>query len=69
MTKAQAAAYVQGQAACLMAEALGMQAENMVRASRGDSMAYGLQDFELAIERYCCHHNVATAIFEEATDD
>lgn len=65
MTDEQKAAYVMGQAACLMAEVAGMQAENMQRESLGHSMAYDEQAFADAINKYQCHHNAALSIFEQ----
>lgn len=63
MTDEQKAAYVIGQAACLMAEIAGMQAENQQRAASGFSPAYVQRDFESAIDRYSCHHNAALTLF------
>ena len=57
MTPEQKAAYIQAQAACAMAEIAGMQAENMQREHRGESMAYVEDDFAQVIEKYSIHHN------------
>ncbi len=64
MTPEQSAAYVMGQAACLMAEVAGMQADNALCALHGASPAFRLEDFKAAINRYSCHHNAALAAFE-----
>lgn len=65
MTPEQKAAYVMGQAACLIAEVLGMHAENMQREHRGESMAYTEKDFDNAIGRSGCHHNSTIALFHD----
>lgn len=63
MTEEQKAAYVMGQAACLMARVFGMHAENMQRQHRGESMAYVEVDFDNAIAASHCHYNAAIALF------
>jgi len=63
MSEHENVAYVIAQAACLVAETLGMHAENMQREHCGQSMAYVAADFQAAIEKYGCHHNaVLTAL-------
>ena len=57
MDPEQRAAYVNAQAACCMAEALGMISENMMRISEGKSVAYDHSAFCSLIERYGVHHN------------
>ena len=49
MNETERAAFVIAQAACLTATVLGMQAENMQREHRGESMAFVATDFENAI--------------------
>jgi hypothetical protein len=63
MSEEQKAAYVMGQAACLMSTVLGMYAENMQRAAEGKSMAYDHAAFEAATNDYSCHHNAAISLF------
>ena len=65
MTPEQKAAYVMAQAACLIAETLGMQAENMQREHRGESMAFVTKDFEDAILKYGVHHNGVISLFHQ----
>ncbi len=64
MTDEQKAAYVFAQAACLMAEVAGMQAENMQREYKGEAMAYVENDFQSAINRYGVHHNGVCTTFQ-----
>lgn len=59
MTPEQAAAYITAQASCALIEAMGMQAENQIRAHRGESPAYNEDDFKAIIDRYPIHHNAA----------
>ena len=40
-----------------MVEAMGMQAENQYRLSRGESIAYPEQAFIDLVNRNGCHHN------------
>lgn len=63
MTPEQQAAYIMAQAAALIAECLGMQAENMQRSHRGESMAYTYESFTEAIDRYGCSHNNVLLFF------
>jgi hypothetical protein len=59
MNENQQAAYIISQAACLMAEIMGMQAENMQREHRGESMAFIYADFEeTMIKSGVCHNQV-----------
>lgn len=64
MNENQQAAYIMSQAACLIAEVLGMQAENMQREHRGESMAYVMKDFEDAILRNGMAHNQVCSYFQ-----
>lgn len=68
MTPEQSAAYVMGQAACLMAEIAGMQAANQHRLSLGHSIAYDEGAFQDAINNYQCHHNAAIGLFNEVNN-
>ncbi len=65
MTEEQKAAYVMGQAACLMAEVAGMQAENQQREYKGEAMAYVENDFTAAIDKYSCHHNAVLSLIHD----
>jgi len=64
MDENQQAAYIISQAACLMADILGMQAENMQRAHRGESMAFIYADFEEAMLKYGMAHNQVMGYFQ-----
>ena len=52
MTSDQSAAYIVSQSTCATIEAMGMQAENMQRAHRGESIAYASSDFLSLIDKY-----------------
>lgn len=62
MSEMRNAAYVQAMASCAVVEALGMLAENMARGQRGESPAYGEEQFQCLIERYGIHHNAVVAL-------
>lgn len=68
MTHNEAAAYVIGQAAELMARVAGMQAENQHRLACGNSIAYGQEAFEKVVDDAQCHHNAAMTVFRNAHD-
>jgi len=57
MDEMQRAAYVISQAACLMAETAGMQAENQMRKHRGEAPAYCEKEFQDLILRSGMYHN------------
>lgn len=63
MTAEQQAAFVMAQAACAMAEIAGMQAENMQRVHRGESLAYTENDFIAVTHRNCIGHNDVLGMF------
>ena len=65
MTPEQQAAYINAQTACATIEATGMQAENMQRALRGESMAYDEEAFMSVIDRYGIHHNSVMSMFRD----
>jgi len=65
MTTEQQAAYVNGQVACAMIEAMGMQAENKIRELQGGFPPYGEDDFAKVIEEYNIHHNGVMREFQE----
>lgn len=60
------AIYVQSQIACALIEAMGMQAENMQRQHRGESMAYSDVAFNDLIVKYGIHHNAILTLLKEA---
>ena len=45
-----------------MVEAMGMQAENQHRLSRGESIAYTEQSFIDLVNRNGCHHNAVLSL-------
>ena len=57
MTEEQKAAVINARAATAMIRAMGMQATNMQRQHRGESMAYTSADFEKVIEEEGTHWN------------
>ena len=63
MSDEQKAAYIMSQAACVIAEVLGMQAENMQREATGKSMAYTAEDFAGVVDKYGIHHNSVIGFF------
>lgn len=65
MTPEQKAAYIMAQAASLMAEVAGMQAENQMRAHRGEALAYPEQAFADAVEHHVVGHNEVVLFFRE----
>jgi hypothetical protein len=64
MTSEQQAAYVHAQSVCMLAEIMGMQAENL-RAQKGliSVVPYGKADFDDVITRYGIHHNGCITLF------
>ena len=52
MTSDQSAAYIVSQSTCATIEAMGMQAENIHRLHRGESIAYVSSDFLSLIDKY-----------------
>lgn len=65
MTEGQKAAYVIGQAACMLVEMESMKAANQYREMQGHTIAYGEEAFVDLINRYQCHDNAALRIFGE----
>jgi len=59
MTQEQRCAFLIAQAAVLNAKVFGMQAENMQRAHRGESMAHTEQSFQNEIDGSICAWNAA----------
>lgn len=57
MDEAARAAFVISQAACLMAEVAGMQAENQHWLAAGQRIKYGEDAFITAAEKYQLGHN------------
>ena len=65
MTQEQKAAYIIGEAACLMARVAGMQAENQNRMARGETVAYLEDAFQNLIDDSQCTHNAMIRVFHE----
>lgn len=63
MTPEQKAAYIQAQAVCALIEAMGMQALNRDRDTKGLSLAYDDEAFFGLIEKYGIHHNATVELF------
>lgn len=63
MTPEQKAAYVIGQAACLMAEVAAMQADNQYCLHAGVEPKHGAKDFHELIAGSGCHHNAVIGLF------
>lgn len=59
MSPEERAAYLNAQSASAMVVAMGMVAENMQRAYRGESMAYVEENFNALVETYGIHPNAA----------
>lgn len=57
----QAAALVMSQAACAMARAAGMTAENQYRMACGNQVAYGEDAFLKLIDEYGIDHNAVVS--------
>ncbi len=68
MTPEQAAAYINGQAACLIAKVAGMVAANQMRAYRGESLEYFEHHFKAAVDESGCHPNAASIAFNESNN-
>jgi len=66
MTPEQAAAYVNAQAACVVAEVAAMQRSNDDHARRGLNQPFDDADFSALIDRYCVGHNAVLALFQSA---
>ena len=66
MTPEQAAAYVQAQTACAMADIASMHAENRVREQQDHTHAYGAEDFLAIPDHYQISHNAVCELFREA---
>ena len=56
MTTDQKAAYIFAQSVCAMGDILGMQAENMNRDARDETMAYDDKAFFEVCKKYGIHH-------------
>ena len=63
MTPEQQAAFIMAQAACLMAEIAGMQADNQHLAQAGLPPRYLSGDFHNVIARSGCGHNDVISFF------
>lgn len=63
MTPEQQAAYVNSQAACMMVEAMGMQAQNQARVAEGELPPFLKEHFDALITQYGVHHNGTIGLF------
>jgi hypothetical protein len=52
-----------------MIEALGMLSENMIRQSRGESMAYNDEAFFSLIDKHGVHHNAVYGLINQNERD
>ena len=66
MTSEQAAAYVQAQTACAMAEIAAMHAANYTRDQQDHTHAYDEEAFRDITNRFGLHHNSVLTTFENA---
>jgi hypothetical protein len=69
MTKEQAAAFVQAQTVCALAEIEAMKAENRHRATQGYSDAYGEEEFLAVPARHQITRNQVALLFQEVSHD
>lgn len=67
MTPEQSAAFVFSQSVCALAQIEAMKAENVMRSIRGESPAYGEDNFLLITENYGISHNSVVEIMRQAT--
>jgi hypothetical protein len=68
LTGEQAAAFVTAQAAACYGRIAGMQAENQVRAHKGEAPAYDEQAFANAVAEYTVEHNSVIHLFNTWVD-
>lgn len=68
MTPEQQAAYIISQSVSAMAEIEGMRAENQIRESRGQAMAYDHGAFVGIIEVYDIDKNTVIDLFRESNE-
>jgi hypothetical protein len=66
MTPEQAAAFVQSQTACAMANIASMHAENRERELQGHTHAYGPDAFRSVPDQFGIGHNAVVILFQEA---
>jgi hypothetical protein len=66
MTPEQAAAFVQSQTACAMAEIASMHAENREREMQGHTHAYDCCAFRAVPDEFGIGHNSVLSIFQSA---
>lgn len=59
MNEMERAAFLISQSICALIEAMGMQAENLQRSHRGESLAYTELAFENLLHKWAIHHNAA----------
>ncbi len=66
MTPEQAAAFVQSQTACALAEIEAMKAANVSRDQQGHSHAYGEEAFLAVPDQFGIGHNAVVQLFRDA---
>lgn len=69
MTRNQAAAYINAQAAVLMGTIAGMQADNDIAKLHNSQPPFNSTDFEIAINQSGCGHNAVMNTFSCAEGD
>ena len=65
MTPEQRAAYINAQAAGMLAELEAMKAANVEQESQGLALAYGEEAFFGLIDKWCVGHNAVISFFAE----
>lgn len=66
MNPEETTAYIQAETACALAEIAGMQAENALRAMKGEAPAYVYEHFMEIINRYQISHNAVIGMYQNA---
>ena len=64
MTPEQAAAFVQSQTACAMAEMASMHAENREREMQGHTHAHGTENFAAIPDEFGIGYNAVVSLFQ-----
>lgn len=65
MTPEQAAAFVNAQTACALAEIEGMRAANAIAVLNEKPMPYGYNEFSAVPSRFGIEHNTVLQLFED----
>jgi len=63
MTDEQKAAYIMSQTVCALAKIESMKAANWMREMKGQTIAYGEDDFLAVPDKYSLHHNAVIGLF------